>query len=265
MYAVIIGAQRSATTWLYEQLRQHPYVSALNKEGGPEPDWARAGESIARTGLLAAARDSVPGTVVLQKATRWLTTPGTAKHLKCRFPDAKVIMIGRDMTDRAWSHYRYSLYNGVEHLTYRQALAAEAARLQILPPEVLHRYAYTAHSSYPVHLLGGRWIELFAPENLFLARTEELDECQGGVLLSELCEWLGLDPAGLGEPSPTINEGEEFRNLITSDVMECQDALAWKFDQLETEWHALWRENRGIKTPPSEDEGAETREGEQER
>lgn len=263
MYAVIIGAQRSATTWLYEQLVQHPAVSGWNQENSAEPAWARLGDTIFGTSMHTAITTRAEGLIVLQKATRWLTSPGAARHLHMQIPSARVIMIGRDMTDRAWSHYRYTLYEGFERLKYRQALAVEAARLQSLPRNFSHRYAYTGHSSYPVHLRENQWLELFE-HNIFLARTSELDRGAGEErLLASLCLWLGLNPEGLREQSPVINEGDEFRNLITSDVMECQDALAWKFDQLETEWYDLWRINRHIKTPPSEDEGAETREGEQ--
>lgn len=232
MYAVIIGGQRCASTWLYQALCRHPEIEAGNPVGR-EP--------------RATALSNPSDHVLLQKSTRWLTERGRADTLEHIHPEARVIMIGRDMVDRSWSHYRYSRAEGEETLDYKHALSVEAARLQSLSTEQSHKFAYASHSAYPVHLRNGGWIDNFGNQ-LLLEETSRLDG-QEYLVLFEICEFLGLDPTPLQrEAAPgLVNEGEPMNELVTGDVMECQEWMGWSLEEVEAQWQGMLQANRMLR------------------
>ena len=107
---VIIGAGKSASTWLHLAMRQHPdifmpeteipffenpHYNSMNL--GPLHDALAAAPAMARLGI---------------KRPNYLCTPECAPRLACHLPEARLIAILRNPVDRAVSQYYHLIRSG---------------------------------------------------------------------------------------------------------------------------------------------------------
>lgn len=97
---ICIGAQKSGTTWLYEQLRRNPAVHLPAKEinyffKDLPLDWYRE--------RLAGAQ---PGQIVGDISPVYGVDPRIAGRIAATVPDAKLILLIRDPVERAWSQFK---------------------------------------------------------------------------------------------------------------------------------------------------------------
>jgi hypothetical protein len=126
----VIGAQRSGSTWLYRMLDEHPDI-AMNKPVRPEPKFFLVGEEFDRgldwyDGRYFA--HATPGQLRGEKSVGYLESDAAARRMEQTVPDSRVVAILRDPVDRALSHYRFSVVNGLETLDVDAALASEGDR-----------------------------------------------------------------------------------------------------------------------------------------
>jgi hypothetical protein len=188
---LIVGAQRSGTTYLHHLLAQHPGVHLpVRKElhyfdlvgiRYPQVDldeYARSFEGAA------------PGQVVGEATPSYLYFPWVPELLGRHLPEARLVIVLRDPVDRAYSHYWKAIRDGRESLTFERALAAEGRRLR-----GSHRdrvaFSYRDRGFYM------RQIEQFRPhfprERMLVLRAEDL---YGRPLevLREVCAFIGAPP-----------------------------------------------------------------------
>jgi hypothetical protein len=143
---LIIGAQKSGTTSLYEYMEQHPDVfMSPNKEPhffafeGQTLDYRLAdGKPAALTRhavtTLAEYRELFAGaageTARGEASTLYLAIPHTAERIHACIPDARLIAILRNPVDRAWSAYLHARrWNAEPEHDFRRALALEPQRI----------------------------------------------------------------------------------------------------------------------------------------
>jgi hypothetical protein len=186
----IAGAQRSATTYLYRMLEQHPDIT-LAQPVRPEPKFfIRDGFS----GDLEAYRreffDHADTTWLGEKSTSYIEHPVAAERIARCLPDAVIFFMLRDPVERALSNYRFSVMNGLESLPLAQALDAEAARVA----EGAHAgvsvspFSYVGRGHYVRHL--DAWRACFPRRQLRLLVTEDVVGSQQA--LGRVFESLGL-------------------------------------------------------------------------
>jgi hypothetical protein len=212
---IIIGAQKSGTSSLYRYLAQHPQVreSTVKEvhyfDGGLEdgidtyalgPRWYKAHFPL--------ASEMAPGQVAYEASPLYLLHPLAAARIAGLMPQAKLVAILRNPTDRALSHYFHNVRNNPkrrfqEDLGPGEAMAAEDGRLaQVLArgdykSEAYRAYTYKARGRYLEQL--ERYQAHFPTENLLVLRAEDLFEDPAG-LMGGLCDFLGLDrPKGGGD------------------------------------------------------------------
>lgn len=117
MHFVIVGAQRSGTTYLYEVLNEHPEI-CMSIPLRPEPKYF-IGRSLSEVNI----RDYFSSffqhcdslhTITGEKSTSYYELEESARLLSATLPDTKILFILRDPVKRALSNYFFSYNNGLE-------------------------------------------------------------------------------------------------------------------------------------------------------
>ena len=196
---MIIGAQKCATTTLFELLRQHPDIRMpLEKEvpffTEPDADAARWCEFTDEqfgddTGKL------------WGKATpQYMCDPEAASRIASLMPDVKLIAILRDPAQRTWSHYQMDRRRNTDQRDFTEVLdclldEATLQRSRRLPvPAHDNGYEpeyefYVAWSEYG-RILQHYW-EHFSAEQLLVIYTEDLQSAPRETL-DRVLRFIGL-------------------------------------------------------------------------
>ena len=78
-----------------------------------------------------------------------MKTEGVARRIRRLFPNMKVVFILRNPIERAISNYRFSKQNGLETLSFDEAIAQEDARTLNQYPEIsTNPFAYKQRGLY---------------------------------------------------------------------------------------------------------------------
>jgi hypothetical protein len=122
-----------------------------------------------------------------------------ADRVRNTLPDVKLIVLLRNPVDRIWSHHHERVYNGTEHLPFREALDAEEERLAGEHERIVsepgyyseqHDFcSYLARGRYLEHL--APWLDLFPAEQLHVVRSEDLYRDPNATLAAAF-EFLGV-------------------------------------------------------------------------
>ena len=191
---LIIGAKRGGTTSLWNWLLEHPGVLPIvprmqnlksshyfSMHHGRGHAWYRGFFPLATTRAAVGARHHLTP-VAGEASPYYLFDPRVPARVAAELPDVGIIVLLRDPVDRAYSHHRERVQEGVETLDFRQALAAEPARLagelERMASDPLYYsephdwFSYRSRGVYAPQLR--RWKEVIAPERLLILRSEEL-------------------------------------------------------------------------------------------
>ncbi len=180
---IIIGAQKSGTSSLYSYLAQHPQLlPSLGKEvhffdGGMHPRvdsfekgqaWYRAHFALKKhLGMHRKAFEASP---------LYLFNPLAPKRIADLVPNAKLVAILRNPTERAISHYFHEKAKGRESLPIMDALHAEERRLAPAIAEsdykrdAFRNHSYKARGLYKVQI--ERYLNYFPMDNLLVTSSE---------------------------------------------------------------------------------------------
>jgi hypothetical protein len=126
-------------------------------------------------------------------------------------PSARLVALLRNPVERAFSHYREQRRNGIEQLTFAEALEAELERtggererLLSDPHAKSHAHeqqSYVAQSEY-VHGFR-RWLELFDRRRLIVVTSEDFYPDPSGTA-GQIYSFLGLPELGQ-RPARVLN------------------------------------------------------------
>ena len=206
--AVIIGAQRSGTTSLFNYLIQHPDVLApLTKEihyfdlhYARGVNWYRGRFPYVR---------QLRGALTLDASPYYLPHPLVPERAARLLPGAKLVVLLRNPVVRALSHYQHEVRGGRESLTFAEAiereperLAGEEERLRADPGYYSfnhHRHSYTRRGLYLEQLR--RWVEHFPRQQLLVLQSEWLFR-DPAAATGAVHEFLGLRPHRLALYKP---------------------------------------------------------------
>ncbi|HET6467115.1 MAG TPA: sulfotransferase [Geminicoccaceae bacterium] len=201
---IIIGAGRSGTTSLHHYLNQHPevFMSPIKETcffaWEAERDAiaalpARAVERLypvrslaAYAALFAAAGDAL---AVGEATPRYLFAPGVPEAIRARLPDARLILVLREPTERAFAAWLGHHRAGTERRNFAQVVEEELGRADepVLPGEK----GFLRAGLYHRHL--ARFRRVFPPEQLHVRLYEDLER-RPEDLLREVLRFIGVDP-----------------------------------------------------------------------
>ena len=200
---IIIGTQKSVTSSLYSYLGQHPQIlRSFGKEvhffdGGlnPEIDNFEKGEAWYRAHFPLRNRMAARSRT-FEATPLYLFNPLAPKRISDIVPEAKLIAVLRNPTDRAISHYFHSRRGGHESLPIMDALQEEEQRLQPVLDDEDYKSNTFIHHSYKSRGLYRRQIERyldhFPLSQLLVLNSDEVFRDPGNTL-RRVFEFVGAD------------------------------------------------------------------------
>ncbi|MGB3591793.1 MAG: sulfotransferase [Nonlabens sp.] len=175
----IIGAQKGGTTSLLYQLSQHPAVVKPRQKEiyyFNNTNFYRKGE---RWYLKQFDPPLRVDQLQVDATANYLESETAPARLKKFCPEAKIIILLRNPTERAFSHYKMSVRLGVEKCSFENALALEDARLeygqQTYVPKYGHNYAFQRlgyRSKGCYHKFVHKWLEVFKRDQVLILESE---------------------------------------------------------------------------------------------
>jgi hypothetical protein len=218
--ALIIGAQRSGTTSLFNYLVQHPDVlPPLGKELHYFDFYYARGVEYYR-GRFPFSHRLRGGVLTLDATPYYLMHPLVPQRAAQLLPDVKIIAVLRNPITRALSHYEHEVRGGREQLSFSEAiereserLAGEEERLRREPTYYSwnhHRYAYTGRGLYMQQLR--RWLEYYPRSQLLVLQSESLFR-DPAAATAEVHAFLGLRDHRLKRYEETFQKGKYERAM----------------------------------------------------
>jgi hypothetical protein len=211
---LIIGAQKSGTTSLFNYLVRHPDVlPSLRKEVhyfdfnyDRGLKWYRA--------HFPYTHQLRRGTLTLDASPYYQVHPLVPQRAAELLPGVKLVALLRNPVDRALSHYQHEVRGGRETLSFAEAiekeperLAGEEKRLREDPSYYSynhHRYSYMQRGLYVEQLR--RWVEHFPRSQLLVLQAESLFRAPAEVT-GDVYRFLGLPPHKLELKKPFVQVG----------------------------------------------------------
>jgi hypothetical protein len=209
---LIIGAQKSGTTFLYNLLSKHPLVEpAAKKELHFFDHRFDFGVEWYRRCFPAPRWEGGRRTITGEASPYYLFHPRAAGRVAQVVPEARLIVLLRNPVDRAYSHHQQLVRKGGEPLGFEEAIEAEEERLRGERNRLLEdehyasfehqRLSYLSWGVYIDQLL--RWTGFFDREQLLVLKSEDFFEKPKQTLkvvlqYLELPEW---------EPGEEVLEG----------------------------------------------------------
>lgn len=155
---LIIGAAKSATTWLQKSLTQTPSIYMpgpemhfFSREYHRGMDWYRS-----------QFEDCEAASLIGEKSNSYLAEPQAASRIRHDFPDVRLIVQLRDPVQRAYSDYC---------MLYRRGSVTGEIR-RYLDPDVAADQRFLSDSRYGHHLK--RFFDLFPSEQILLLAYEDI-------------------------------------------------------------------------------------------
>lgn len=200
---LVVGAQRSGTTSLYQYLRRHPDVRWPRLVKGVHwfdvrydhsETWYRSHFPLRREMAADHGRTTITG----EACPYYLFHPAVPERVAAHLPDVKVVVLLRDPVGRAWSHYQHERARGFEHLSFGEALDAEDERLRGADRRLHdaagrsfeHRhFSYVARGMYAQQLQ--RWYDHVPRQNVLVMESADL-RSRTQDTYDRLCDFLGL-------------------------------------------------------------------------
>jgi len=207
---LIIGSKRGGTTSLYNYLLRHPGVMRMfpaSRDLKSTDYFFRRGRSEAwyRSHFPTAserarrARDLGYAPVSGEASPYYCWDPRVAGFAREVAPEVKSILLIREPIRRAWSHYQERVQNGVEPLSFMDALDAEDERLSgerermAADPTYYSTsfdwYGYRSRGEYLGQI--ENWVASFPREQLLVLRSEDL-YADTQATFDRVCSFLGL-------------------------------------------------------------------------
>lgn len=250
---LIIGTKRGGTTSLARYLLLHPDVRPLfparetrkgtyffdvNYERGEA--WYRS-HFPTRMAHDRRQRRSADPLAIGEATPYYLHHPHAPVRARGLVPDAKIIVLLRDPMERAFGHWEERTRNGVESLSFADAIDVEAARLDGEEARVSADPSYQsfAHQHYSYLDQGRyarglrRWMDLYPANQILVLRSEDF-YADPGAIYAETLSFLGLRPHELDEfrawnrkPKDDVDPdvANRLRSLLADDVAELETLL----------------------------------------
>jgi hypothetical protein len=220
---LVIGANKAGTTSMHRYLDEHPqvFLSAVKEPGyfaldgvlpqESRPDSVFTEEMVATREAYEELFDAVDGErAVGEASTVYLPSRRAALRIREEIPDAKLIAILRDPSDRAQSAHAMYVGMGLEPLK-----SFEAAVDEELGGCSWRRYVKLGF----YHEGLARYYELFGPDQVKVFLYEDLRD-QPLRVLRDIFQWLDVDPSFTPDVSRRYNVSVLQRSTVLSKALE---------------------------------------------
>lgn len=239
-----LGVQKGGTTSLHRLLEHHPgvFLPPVKEVHYFSLHFSR-GESWYSDQFSSASPQQRCGEIT----PYYLVHPEVPQRVHGLLPQARLIVLLRDPTDRALSQYFHSRRLGFEPLSLDEALAAESERLQdaaaaLHAADGRHRshqeHSYLSRSRYELQL--PVWEALYPAAQLLVLRSEDLFNKPSEVW-ERVLEFLELPSFSLPVLRTPANAGRGESSAVSREVRcqlreELQPTYAWAVERYGLEW-----------------------------
>lgn len=199
---IIAGGVATGTSFLSATLAHHPdiYLPRIQR---PEPNFFHYSwkfdqgiEWYQKTWFHEVGNQRAVG----ERSSLLLPSDVAAKRIKKAVPDVKLIFCLRNPLERAWGNYRFTVLEGLESLSFDEAIQCEPKRMKQAEGKwaEVQPHAYLTRSCYSTHL--NEFFTLFGKDRILLLKSEELGK-NPHEHVKHVCEFLGVD-SSLDLPLP---------------------------------------------------------------
>lgn len=200
---IIIGAMKAGTTSLFKYLSQHPnlYLSVPKEvhffDGGknPQVDTFAKGESWYRA-HFPLTRELDGNAKIYEASPVYIFNPLVPKRIFDAIPKVKLILLLRNPTERAVSHYLHGARRNWDNLPFYEALQAEEERLQpVLEAQdyksrIFIEYSYKSRGLYKQQI--ERYFKYFSREQMLILDSNNLFT-QTDSTVRRVFDFIGVD------------------------------------------------------------------------
>ena len=195
----VAGVAKGGTTAVSAYLGSHPEIRMANRkevhwfdrdDRGPDPDYEK---------YHACFRPPVEGAKFIGEATpAYIYWPQAIERLKAYNPEARIIVLLRHPTFRAYSQWRMERTRERETLDFSTAVRAERSRRLSMKPERVRRiFSYLDRGNYGRQIAD--LLSHFPRSQCHFLRTDRLWAAPGEAL-RKIQDFLGVASFGGGEP-----------------------------------------------------------------
>lgn len=176
---IIGGAPRCATTFLASALDRHPQIY-VSKPLMPEPKVfllpLKKGETYDQRyrSVFEFVRSDQ---LLVEKTTNYFENDRACELIAQNLPSVKLIFVVRDPVDRAYSNYLWTKKNGIEELSFEEAIAIEGTRVNPLGPGKEHARPFDYLSRGDYATFSQRYFDAFGKHRIWIGLFEELITC----------------------------------------------------------------------------------------
>ena len=208
---IIIGAQKSGTTSLYNYMIEHPQILPSSMKELHFFNWrskpGRKGNKKVKWYLKQFPETADGKNILTGEATPdYLIDPYTPQRMFELWPNFKLIVLLRNPVDRAISHYYHNLAISKravnkkrEPLSFKKAIEKEIERLKLEKEKLIndqnyrslnHRqYSYLERGIYVEQL--EKWMSVFPREQFLILKSEEFFQ-HPNLIVNQVFDFLGL-------------------------------------------------------------------------
>ena len=218
-HLLVIGAQRSGTTYLHSLLDAHPEIT-MARPTYPEPkvfcDPARSAKGLQwyRETYFGHAVDEL---LLGDKSTSYLEDSEAPARARQMLGEAQVLVILRNPVQRAVSNWRFSTDNGLEERPLETALRENLTQQTPWDPHLtaVSPFAYLERGRYIDYLTP--WMSAF-PDTVHVLFLPELVEDEATA--ERLWKTLGVGPGNRAEhPTGPVNENEGEPPTLSRELL----------------------------------------------
>lgn len=215
---IIVGAQRSGTTYLYKMLEQHPDI-CLAKPVFPEPKYFLTNSkhelNINDYYSHFFEKDCSDCIVFGEKSTSYYEKEEAAAAIASIFPQAKILFLLRNPVDRALSNFFFTKQNGLETRKINEVFNREKPE----PEFESHRYSvspfdYLKRGEYSIFI--DMYLGYFPEKQIKVFLFEEL--VKDPNVLAEICSFLAVNKSFIFNRSNVVINRSSKVDVIPKQV-----------------------------------------------
>ena len=205
----IVGAQRCATSWLYEALDKQQGIHMIKPRVPELKFFLQKPSHITRHHYLQLCKEGING----EKSTTYIESTPAATRIKKTFPKAKVIICLRNPVQRALSNYFFSCSSGLETRTLKEAFITNTKHPPISLKASTNPFAYIERGIYSKYIEAYK--SIFPASQIFITFMEKFTKDLKEFEL--LVRWLGKD-GEIDFNLPCIVNNSSRNQIVSGEV-----------------------------------------------
>jgi hypothetical protein len=230
---VVGGTAAGGTSFLSAVLVQHPQIY-LPKEMRPEPHFFYKSWEYEK-GLSYYLEKWFPDVpdrclAIGERSSSYLFGgQAVAEKVAAAYPHMKFIFTLRNPIERTWANYRYTVLQGLENLSFEEALAQERQRVQNQTGiwAEIQPHNYTGRGFYGSQLM--QFLDYFPNEQILTIKSESLS-ANTDIELQKIYRFLGLSQIDF---EPTRPPDHTSVNVINPSLQkELRGYFGDRFDKV---------------------------------